>query len=297
MSNTVLNQFLSQGTNADRLAYVPDPPTALVSPQPGYDFYETDTGLTYAWDTLTSAWVLKSGGTSGTVTTVSVASANGLAGSVANPTTTPAITLSTSVTGLVKGNGTALSAATAGTDYSAGTAALATGIVKSTTGTGGLTIAVAGDFPTLNQNTSGSAATLSAILAASLGGTGIDSSALTGFGYVTAGTWAAKTAIQAQLLLDVAAAAIASTAIDWATAITFTKTLAANTTFTFSNAADGETRIVALTNTASNYTVTWPTVVWSGGTPPVQTVGAKTDIYTFIKIGSTIYGSVVQNFS
>ncbi len=129
------------------------------------------------------------------------------------------------------------------------------------------------------------------------GGTAIDSSALTGFGYVTAGTWAAKTAIQADILLDVAAAAIASTAIDWATAKVFSKTLGANTTFTFSNAVDGETRVVALTNTASNYTVTWPTVLWTGGASPVQTIGAKTDVYTFIKIGSSIYGSVVQNFS
>ena len=48
--------------------------------------------------------------------------------------------------------------ATAGTDYSPGTSALATGIVKSTTATGALTIATAGDFPTLNQNTTGSSA-------------------------------------------------------------------------------------------------------------------------------------------
>ena len=40
------------------------------------------------------------------------------------------------------------------------TGALSTGIVKNTTSTGDLTIAVAGDFPTLNQNTTGSAATL-----------------------------------------------------------------------------------------------------------------------------------------
>lgn len=96
----------------------------------------------------------------GTVTSVSVVSANGLAGTVATATTTPAITLSTTVTGLLKGNGTAISAATSGTDYSAGTSALGTGILKSTTGTGALTIAVAGDFPTLNQSTTGSAATL-----------------------------------------------------------------------------------------------------------------------------------------
>jgi hypothetical protein len=97
---------------------------------------------------------------SGTVTSASVVSANGFAGTVATATTTPAITLTTSITGVLKGNGTALSAATSGTDYSAGTSALATGIIKSTTTTGALSIAVAADFPTLNQNTTGSAATL-----------------------------------------------------------------------------------------------------------------------------------------
>jgi hypothetical protein len=82
--------------------------------------------------------------TGGTVTTVSVVSANGFAGTVANATSTPAITLSTTITGVLKGNGTAISAATAGTDYSAGTAALATGLLKSTTATGALSIAVQG---------------------------------------------------------------------------------------------------------------------------------------------------------
>lgn len=97
---------------------------------------------------------------SGTVSTISVASANGFAGTVATPTTTPVVTLTTSITGIIKGNGTAISAATMGTDYSAGTSGLSTGILKSTTTTGALTIAVAGDFPTLNQSTSGNAATV-----------------------------------------------------------------------------------------------------------------------------------------
>jgi hypothetical protein len=97
---------------------------------------------------------------SGSVSSVSVVSANGLAGTVATATTTPAITLSTTITGVLKGNGTAISAATSGTDYSLGTSALSTGILKSTTTTGALTIAVAGDFPTLNQNTTGSSANL-----------------------------------------------------------------------------------------------------------------------------------------
>ena len=71
---------------------------------------------------------------------------------------TGAITLTAG--SLLKGNGTsAISAATAGTDYSAGTSSLATGILKSTTITGALTIASVADFPTLNQNTTGNAST------------------------------------------------------------------------------------------------------------------------------------------
>ena len=54
---------------------------------------------------------------SGTVTTASVVSANGFAGTVATDTTTPAITISTSITGILIGDGTAIAAATAGTDY------------------------------------------------------------------------------------------------------------------------------------------------------------------------------------
>lgn len=116
--------------------------------------------------TITGTWpnqtiAASGGGGVGTVTTVSVVSANGFTGTVANATTTPAITLTTSITGVLKGNGTAISAATSGTDYSAGTSALTTGILKSTTSTGELTIAVAADFPTLNQNTTGTAANLS----------------------------------------------------------------------------------------------------------------------------------------
>ncbi len=112
-------------------------------------------------DGINDIWIASSAlANAGTVSTLSIVSANGFAGTVANATTTPAITLTASITGLLKGNGTAISAATSGTDYSAGTSALATGILKSTTSSGALTIAVAADFPTLNQNTTGNAATV-----------------------------------------------------------------------------------------------------------------------------------------
>jgi hypothetical protein len=111
------------------------------------------------------------------------------------------------------------------------------------------------------------------------------------FYYVTS-----STPTRQRISTDAAPVAIAASAIDWTLGATFTKTLAANTTFTMSNATDGRTIVVAVTNTASNYTVTWTGVTWSGGTAPVQTIGVKTDVYTFVKVGAVIYGSAVQNF-
>lgn len=147
-------------------ASVPTPPATK-------DTLFFDSDVLKSKDSSGTVTTYGTGGGSGTVTTVSVASANGFAGTVANPTTTPAITVSTSITGVLKGNGTAISAATSGTDYSAGTAALTTGIVKTTTATGVLTIAVASDFPTLNQNTTGTSANVTGVVAVANGGTGL----------------------------------------------------------------------------------------------------------------------------
>ncbi len=86
--------------------------------------------------------------------------------------------------------------------------------------------------------------------------------------------------------------AIAALNIDWSLSGTYSKTLSAGgNTFTFSNATDGQMIVVRLTGAAS--TVTWPTVKWPGGVAPTQTASGI-DVYTFVKEGSTIYGSVVQ---
>ena len=87
-------------------------------------------------------------------------------GLVSNVTHTGDATGSTALT-VVKINGVLMSG-------------LATGILKNTTTTGVPSIAVAADFPTLNQNTSGTAAGLSTILAVASGGTGQGSSTGTG---------------------------------------------------------------------------------------------------------------------
>ena len=128
--------------------------------------YASGAGTVAATDSILQAIQKLNGNTAavpGTVTSVSVVTNNGFAGTVATDTSTPAITLTTTVTGMLKGSSGVISAGTSGTDYSLGTSALATGILKSTTTTGGLTIAVAGDFPTLNQDTTGTAAKTNAL--------------------------------------------------------------------------------------------------------------------------------------
>lgn len=88
-----------------------------------------------------------------------------------------------------------------------------------------------------------------------------------------------------------------ATTIDWSTSNTFSLTLNGNlNTVTFSNALSGQTIVVALTNNATAYTVTWGnSIKWTGGSQPVQTIN-KTDVWTIIDLGGTFYGSVVQNF-
>lgn len=107
---------------------------------------ETDTTLMKVGDG-TTAWNSLPYTHNGTVTSVGVVSANGFAGSSSGGTT-PNITLTTTVTGILKGNGTAVSAASAG------------------------------DFPTLNQNTTGNAATATALQTArTIGGVSFDGTA------------------------------------------------------------------------------------------------------------------------
>jgi hypothetical protein len=117
----------------------------------------SQSGKVLSTDGTNTSWIA-AGGT-GTVTSVALSTPAFLtvSGSPVTASGTLALTYSgtaipvanggtgaTTLTGVLKGNGTsAFTAATAGTDYSAGTSALATGIVKSTTSTGALSIATA----------------------------------------------------------------------------------------------------------------------------------------------------------
>lgn len=99
-------------------------------------------------------------------------------------------------------------------------------------------------------------------------------------------------------ITNAASSSIGASNIDWSLSNTFYKTLGANTTFTFSNESDSQSIVVAITNTAGNFTASWPAgVLWANGSEPVLTLGAKTDVFTFVRINAVLYGSVVQNMS
>lgn len=263
------------------------------------------------------------GGSGGTVTSASVVSANGFAGSVANATTTPAITLSTTISGLLKGNGTAISAATSGTDYSAGTSALATGILKSTASTGALTIAVAGDFPTLNQNTTGTSSNVTGVVLGANGGTGINNSgktitlggnlttagafpstftmtASTGVTFPTTGTLATLLETETfsnKTLLSYKETVVAlsgtTPSIGTSAGTIQTWTLTGNST-PASALVDGESVTLMVDDGSGAYTINWSTVAvtWIGGIAPVLATSGYTVIVLW-KVAGVVYGSLV----
>lgn len=85
---------------------------------------------------------------------------------------------------------------------------------------------------------------------------------------------------------------ISAVNIDWSSGNSFTKTLSASPTFTFSNVpgTGAQYLVVRLVNSGA-YTVTWPaTVNWPSGSAPTQTVSG-TDIYVFAAIAGTVYGT------
>jgi len=100
----------------------------------------------------------------GTVNNFIFTDGNGFDGTVTNATSAPTLSLSMTVTGLLKGTGTGFTTAQAGTDYLAPftstTANLVFASPNATSGVPTFRQLVASDIPTLNQNTTGSAAKL-----------------------------------------------------------------------------------------------------------------------------------------
>lgn len=76
--------------------------------------------------------------------------------------------------------------------------------------------------------------------------------------------------------------------IDWSIGTIHTQTISSNVTYTFSNTRDGQV-IYVLIDSSGDYTITWPTVLWTRGVAPEQTPSGV-DLYTFMKVGINIYG-------
>jgi len=86
--------------------------------------------------------------------------------------------------------------------------------------------------------------------------------------------------------------AVAASDINWSQGNYFTRTISTATTFTFSNfPASGFAMITLKITDGGSASITWPTVKWSGGTPPTLTTNGI-DIINFFTDdgGTTVYG-------
>lgn len=153
MTDTTLNYYVASGTNAERLAFTPNPGTPAAGPDLGVFFFETDLLAMYAWDG--AAWQALVG----SVTSVNVSGGTtGLTASGGPITTAGTITLAGTLA--VANGGTGITsfgtgvATWLGTPSSANLAAA----VTDETGSGGLVFATS---PTLVTPTLGVASATS----------------------------------------------------------------------------------------------------------------------------------------
>lgn len=90
----------------------------------------------------------------------------------------------------------------------------------------------------------------------------------------------------------------ASPIIDWARANVQEVSATGNLTFTLNNGRTGGRYIIKIVQDESgSRTYTWPSnVLWSGGTAPTGSGGAKIDVISLVFDGSTFYAASSVNF-
>ena len=86
-----------------------------------------------------------------------------------------------------------------------------------------------------------------------------------------------------------------SVALDPDNGIVQTWTLGANRTATDS-LTTGQSMLLIVTASSSNYTLTWPTIKWNGGSAPTLG-GANATAIELFKVGSQLYGATIGDLS
>jgi len=86
-----------------------------------------------------------------------------------------------------------------------------------------------------------------------------------------------------------------SVALDPDNGMVQTWTLGANRTATDS-LTTGQSMLLIVTASSSNYTLTWPTMKWNGGSAPTLG-GANATAIELFKVGSQLYGALVGDLS
>jgi len=100
------------------------------------------------------------------------------------------------------------------------------------------------------------------------------------------------------MALNAASEVLSALDIDWNKSAVFEKSIAAGETYTFSNDDSGMVISVALTNTSGGtITVNFPAAEWPGGTAITDVEAGDTAVFTFIKVGSTVYANAVEALS
>lgn len=110
------------------------------------------------------------------------------------------------------------------------------------------------------------------------------------------GTFTGEAIFQKEITETVFAITDASSvALDPVNGMIQTWTLGANRTAT-DNLTTGQSMLLIITASSSNYTLTWPTMKWSGGSAPTLG-GANPTAIELFKVGSQLYGATVGDLS
>jgi hypothetical protein len=87
--------------------------------------------------------------------------------------------------------------------------------------------------------------------------------------------------------------------IDWTTGVKQRITMSANTTLTFTAPPGVANLLLRVAQSGGGgFTITWPTIKWSGGSPPTLTAAATgIDVISLYYNGSTYFGTFSLNFA